>query len=317
MVGPFMSVRPFDWRDIPALHRFRHQSTYLNSALVLTRGPMLMPGALLSYLAPGMGIFTSVGCCENGAKHTLIGQAIQVNGGQCAHLTFFTPSWSLDTPALSDVLDHLALTAGEHGAFRLLADVDEHTYAFEALRRSSFAIYSRQRIWQLTAEPAGEETDCSWSVATAKDVIPIRSLYNNVVPGLVQQVEPFSTQIPRGMLFRQDGELLAYVELRYGNRGIWAHPIVHPDVTDVTGWFVQLFQSLPFRRSRPVYICMRSYQSWLEPAIEDLGAEAGPRQAVMVKHLVIPQKAVRVFTLPALEGGHPEVSAPIARTESK
>jgi hypothetical protein len=30
---------------------------------------------------------------------------------------------------------------------------------------------------------------------------------------------------------------------------------------------------------------VRSYQTWLEPVLEDLGALAGPRQAVMVKHL--------------------------------
>jgi hypothetical protein len=61
----------------------------------------------------------------------------------------------------------------------------------------------------------------------------------------------------------------------------------------------------------------RSYQSWLEPLIEDLGAETGPRQAVMVKHLAAAQKASRAFALPALEGGQPEITAPIARTESK
>ena len=34
-----------------------------------------------------------------------------------------------------------------------------------------------------------------------------------------------------------------------------------------------------------MYLCVRSYQTWLEPVLEDLGALAGPRQAVMVKHL--------------------------------
>jgi hypothetical protein len=34
-----------------------------------------------------------------------------------------------------------------------------------------------------------------------------------------------------------------------------------------------------------VYLCVRSYQAWLEPVLADLGARAGERQAVMVKHL--------------------------------
>jgi hypothetical protein len=66
-----------------------------------------------------------------------------------------------------------------------------------------------------------------------------------------------------------------------------------------------------------VYVCIRSYQSWLEAAMEDLGAEAGPKQAVMVKHLAVQQKAARQFALPALEGGQAEISAPIVRSEIK
>ena len=34
-----------------------------------------------------------------------------------------------------------------------------------------------------------------------------------------------------------------------------------------------------------MYLNVRSYQTWLEPVLEDLGAKASQRQAVMVKHL--------------------------------
>jgi hypothetical protein len=119
------------------------------------------------------------------------------------------------------------------------------------------------------------------------------------------------------MVYYEQGELLAYVELKYGHRGIWAHPFVHPDARDVAAQFIDLLSRIPNRRSRPVYICVRSYQAWLEAAIEDLGAEAGPRQAVMAKQLVISHKVRNTFALPALEGGQPEVTAPVARLESK
>jgi hypothetical protein len=46
-----------------------------------------------------------------------------------------------------------------------------------------------------------------------------------------------------------------------------------------------LINHLPDRRNRPVYVCVRSYQAWLEPVLADLGAKSAPRQAVMVKHL--------------------------------
>jgi hypothetical protein len=35
----------------------------------------------------------------------------------------------------------------------------------------------------------------------------------------------------------------------------------------------------------------------------------------MVKHLALPQKVVRSFALPTLEGGHPEITAPISQTQ--
>ena len=46
-----------------------------------------------------------------------------------------------------------------------------------------------------------------------------------------------------------------------------------------------MIQNLPNRGSRPVYVCVRSYQAWLEPVLEDLGGQAADRQAIMVKHL--------------------------------
>lgn len=311
-----MNVRHFDWRDIPTLHRARYDSVFLDSALLLTRGPMLIPGALVSYLAPAMGVFTAVSNGDD-CSIPLIGQMMHNIGSQFAHLTFLTPHDSLESSALPALLDYLIFLAGDRGAFRLLADVDEHSGAFEALRLDGFAIFTRQRIWQLTGGPEERAGRSNWRMATSKDAFAVRVLYNNLVPGLVQQVEPFSSKRPHGMVYYDDGELLAFVELKVGHRGIWAQPFVHPDAEDVTEWFVDFLENLPYRRSRPIYICVRSYQSWLEPAIEELGAEAGPRQAVMVKHLVAPQKAIRSFALPALEGVHPEISTPIARMERK
>jgi hypothetical protein len=312
-----MSVRHFDWRDLLTLRRLRSQSVYLNSALVLTRGPMLVPGALFSVLAPSMGIFTYVLNGEAAGDPPVFGQFIHLMGSPLSHLTFLTPDAALDSTAVVSLMEHMIAQSGERGALRLLADVDERSEAFETLRRSGFAIYSRQRIWQLTGFPDGDSRPGTWRSAISPDEIPIRSLYNNLVPALVQQVEPLSIQRSKGMVYYDHGELIAFVELKYGHRGIWAQPFVHPDAQDMAQHFIDLLRRVPNRRSRPVYICVRSYQSWLETAIEDLGAEAGPRQAVMAKQFVIQQKASRAFAIPALEGGQPEITAPIARLGSK
>lgn len=313
-------VRSFDWRDAPALYRCRQHSAYLDSSLVLTRGTLFMHGALLSYLAPSMGIFTSVTehngrSSGEGPRSPLFGQMIHLPGTQRARLVFLTPISELEPEKAQGLLEHFMTTAGDRGAYHLLAEADEHTAAFEVLRNSSFAIYTRQRIWQIRSLPEREPAESNWRPASDRDLILVKSLYTNLVPGLVQQVEPFTTQSPRGMVYCQSGEVLAYVDLKYGHRGIWVQPFVHPDAEDAGEWFADLVQNLPYRRSRPVYICIRSYQSWLEPGIEALGAEHGPRQAVMVKHLAVPQKATRMFALPAIERGYPEISAPIAHVD--
>ena len=317
-----MNVRPFDWRDIPALNRSQQDSVFLDSALLLTRGPLLVPGALLSYLAPAMGVFTGV--VENNAPNGahLMGQIIHLPGSPFAHLTFMAPSAALSQPPVSALTEYLVTIAGERGAMRLLADVDEHANAFEALHQSGFAIYTRQRIWQLKASPgpifpapAGPE---AWRAARSQDAIAIRSLYNNLVPGMVQQIEPLLAHKPHGMVYHHKGELRAYVEFKHGHRGIWVHPFVHPDTEDIRQHLAVLFNKLASRFSRPFYICVRSYQAWLEPAIEEMGAAAGERRAVLVKHLMTPQKAARSFALPALEGGQAEISAPpLAHVENR
>jgi hypothetical protein len=312
-----MTVRPFDWRDLPALYRQRNRSVFLDSALVLTRGPMLLPGALLSYLVPTMGVFTCVNDGDEANEEEIIGQFIHVLGSQFAQLTFLTPDVLLDSPALVSLIEYMVLLSGERGAMRLLADVDEKTFAFEALRKIGFAIYARQRIWQLSVTESEVYHPEGWRSATRNDMIAIRSLYNNIVPGLVHQVEPFVKQRPKGLVYYHQGELLAYVELKYGHRGIWATPFVHPDAENLLYNFALLLKSIPGRRSRPVYLCVRSYQAWFEATIEDLGAKVGPRQAVMVKHLTAQQKVLRTLTLPALDGGQPEVTAPIVQSGSK
>jgi hypothetical protein len=312
-----MSIHPFDLRDLPTLRRYRDQSVFLNSALVLTRGPNVLTRALLSSLAPGVGIITAVSVENNNVDQVVIGQTMHASGAQCAHLTFFTPEAALELANLSPLLEYISVQAIERGAFRILAEANEDSLAFESLRQAGFAIYARQRVWRIAENVAGDSVSVTWQPATDRDLIPVRSLYNNLVPGLVQQAEPFPSERLRGLVYRQGDDLLAYVEVKYGRRGVWVQPFIHPDAEQVAGHLAGLFQGLQNRFSRPLYACVRTYQSWLEPAVERLGGTSGPRQAVMVRQLAVPHKAVRAYTLPVLEGGQPEPTASISRSQSK
>lgn len=311
-----MSIRPFDWRDLPSLRRYRKQSVFLNSALLLTRGPLIMAGSMLSSLTPSAGIFTSVSTDNGEIRLPLIGQIIHSAGDQVAQLTFLSPEDAMESPAFPDLLEHLSTKAIERGALRLLAEANEGSLAYEALRQNTFAIYARQRIWRIDNQPTKPQTSLPWHVASDKDLIAVRSLHNNIVPGLVQQVEPFPEVRLHGMVYREKEEILAYVELKYGRKGIYAQPFIDPDAERLVPEMMKLLPHVPNRRGRPVYACVRSYNSWMESAFDDMAAREGPTQAVMVKHLAIPQKAVRAFVLPALESGHPEATVPLAHSKA-
>jgi hypothetical protein len=306
------TLRPFDWRDLPVLHRYRSQGLCLDVALGVTRGRNLAPSVLLSYLSSATGIFTWI-CGNDCDQEPLLGQITHPPDTQFARLTFLAPENALESPSTTQLLEQLAYQAGEIGALNLLAEVDEESKAFEALRTAGFAIYARQRIWKMAENQDKFQSQIPWNSTGKEDYIGALSLYHNVVPGLVQQVEPLSGKQIEGLVCHQNEEIIAYADLKIGPRGIWAQPFFHPDVEDVDARLRGLLQSIPNRRERPVYLAVRTYQSWLETALNFLGAQPSPTQAVMVKRLAVQQRSPR-FALPQIDGKQ-EITTPIARSE--
>lgn len=307
-----MTIRLFSWRDLTLLHRYRKSGIFLDSARVLTRGPILMPArALLFYFASATGIFTYL--CDDKKDAPLLGQVLHPSGSSSARLSFIAPESALESASLPAILDHIAQQIGERGAFHMLAEVDESREVFEALRHAGFGIYARQHIWQLSGIQTDETDHSIWRSCAERDLAGISALYHDLVPGLVQQIEPPPKYSNRGLVYCQEGEVLAYVELKYGLRGIWAQPFVHPDAESFAENLVEQLQNLPNRHSRPVFLCVRSYQSWLEHVIQETGAEPFVRQAVMVRHLAATKKMAETYKLPAINGTQAEPTAPFAR----
>ena len=311
-----MNIRPFGWRDFPLLHSYRNLGLFLDSTRVLIHGPELIPmGAFLTFLGPATRIFTYR--CDNnsGSGQPIIGQLTYGLGTPYARLSYLAPENAIEISDLSALSDYMAVQMGSQGAFHILADVDETSQVYHLLRRVGFAIYARQSIWRLDGQALGEADEVNWRACRSRDVIGARSLYCNVVPGLVQQVEPLPKKNLKGVVYYRKGDLRAYVELKYGRNGIWVQPFVHPDAEGFDHHLVHLLCNLPGRRDRPLFICVRSYQSWLEASIEALGARSGPQQAVMVRHLTQSLRVKQAYTLPAINGTRAEPTAPIARLE--
>jgi hypothetical protein len=303
-------IRPFDWRDLQILHRYRDQGLCLNSALGLTRGKAISPTVLLSYLTPTTGFFTWV-CTGN--EQPILGQLSHQVESPFGRVSFLAPERAIKNSRPLGLLEHLAKQAGQRGAFHLLAEVDELAPAYEVLRQAGYGIYARQRIWKILGASKEQDRSSRWKPVRDIHTHPIQTLFHNVVPGLVGQVETLPIKHLQGLVCFKEDELLGFVNLIYGYHGIWAQPFIHPDVENIDGHLKRMIGSIPDRRSRPIYLCVRTYQSWLEPALGEMDSQSSPLQAVMVKRLAVRQK----LTLPALPHieGQTEISAPVAQSQ--
>lgn len=311
-----MGIRQFYWLDLPILVRYRKRGLFFDYASVLTRGEMVVPlGAMLSYFSPATGIHTYLHTDDERKREALLGQVTNNPDQKLARLTFVAPVSGIDADTLHELLEYIIQQIGKRGAFHLLAEVDDGTECLENLRQAGFALYVHQRIWNSPPNSIPPSNPSRWREITGRDVTAVRSLYNMLVPPLVQQVETLPNEQMKGQVYYQGDEIKAYTKVRYGQQGIWMQPFVHPDVDDITPLIADLITNLPNRHSRPIYLCIRSYQTWLENALEDLNASAGPTQAVMVKHLAVAQQVKNSFNLPAIEGGQQEITTPFLRSE--
>jgi hypothetical protein len=284
-----MPIRPLAILDLPYLYSFRDEAIGLDTARTLTRGNPLSAVGLFAYVNPARHIYSAI---ANGENEAVLGGIIHSRDETFAKLLYLAPSSQLGHPDLPELIENLSAQAGEWGAFHVLAEVDENSEAFIPLRKAGFSVYAWQRMWEI--KEVAESTSNShsqadqtsnpevWTRAWSVHLAAIHSLYHQIVPPLLQPVEP---QPKSSIGWISNDGAKCYVGVTHGVYGIVLTPLIHPEARDVSAKLAVLINNLADRKNRPVYVCVRSYQAWLEPVLADLGAKAGQRQAVMVKHL--------------------------------
>lgn len=289
-----MTIRPLALLDLPYIYSFRDEAVGLDATRTLTRGNPLGAVGLLSYVNPSRHIYSAI---ANGEDDPVLGGITHTPDETFAKLYYLAPASQLDHPRIPDLIENLSAQAGTWGAFHVLAEVGETSDAFVSLRKSGFSVYAWQRMWDVS-EITESTPGFAWTRVKSVDLHSVQSLYHQIVPPLLHPVEP-QPRKPLGWMCNEG--VKCYVSVAHGMYGIVLTPLIHPEAADVSGKLASLIGNLPDRRNRPVYLCVRSYQAWLEPVIEDLGAKAGQRQAVMVKHLArrIKDAAVARSTQPA------------------
>jgi len=297
------------------LYRYRRRVLCTDSALALTRGSPVGPLALLWQLDPGWETFTAV--CPARRNSCVIGQVHYTPGGRSARIAFLSPDDEAGNPGMLALVESLATQAGSWGAANVLAEVDEHSPLLDLLRRNGVTVYGWQTIWQFPDTFAAGAQQGPWQTAEPMDELTQRNLYHSLVPPLVQAAEPYVPSAAPRLIYRQEGDILAYVDAVYGPQGIYLQPIVHPAVKNVPELLSALLAQQPISLSRPIYMAARSYQAWLESSLGRLEGSVAPRQALLVKHLALGQRTYQTVGRKVLrEAYSPEATAPLVRNST-
>lgn len=289
---------------------YRNRVSSFDHAQLLTHGNPIGLSALAARLNDAAAGSADAVCTSD--DEPLFARVQHYLGERSAHLTFITPEPEDSHPGLPALLDFLCIRSGEMGAVNLLAEVRESGQMLETFRHCCFNIYGWETIWRLPMKSTlqGSANSTFWKRITNGDENAVRGLYHTLVPPLIQAAEPYYSNESNRLVYKKDGETLAFVERRIGSKGIYLIPVIHPSLENPEEMLADL--KYLFRASgKPVYLQMRSYQAWLTTFLESMGAETTVHFALMSRRLAIPQYAgVKNHRL-AIENRRAETSAPI------
>jgi len=161
-------VRPFDLRDLALIRRLGELGVSLHTVSALVENVHPLRGALISMLVGGE-FPTFVWKPDNGERGGFLQLRVSSSGPQ-AFVLYISPRY--DPPAGANgeynpleaghrhgpdgavwlaLLDEAVAEIGRRGIHHLIAETDEHGPELAVLRRSGFAVYTRQDIWNVAA----------------------------------------------------------------------------------------------------------------------------------------------------------------------
>ena len=315
-------IRPFNLRDLALVRRLSEQGVSLDTELALTNQLNPLRGALFSLV--GGEFPTFVWKLEKGSTAGFI----QLNVGdddRHARILYVGSDTAVSTndrsPQINEdvwlpLLDQAVAEIGRRGIHSLVAEVNETGPELPILRRAGFAVYTRQDIWRLETAVIGEQQPpLELRPRRSVDDWDIQLLYGNMVPRLVQLVEPVS-QLQRGesWLLHENDELVAFAHIRKGSEATWMrlfiHPNAHAQIDDIIAAAIKVAAG---KAIQPIYCCVRRYQSWLQGPMERAGFESWGSQAVMVKHTVHYSTRPLPELTAVMDTQHIPASAPMVR----
>lgn len=286
-------IRPFNLRDLALVHRLSERGILLHAEAALTSSPHPLRSALINMLVGGQ--YRTYVWKSNDRGSAAFVQIRCEPDCPSAHIVFMGADGvepeedgkEINEDIWLSVLDDLVAEVGRRGTHNLVAEVSETGPELPVLRRSGFAVYTRQDIWVCYQYNNSNDHAEILTPRQPVDDWDIQLLYSNNVPRLIQLVEP-NLPLDRGQswILREDGELAALIHIHEGPVASWLRLLIHPNANTQAEKIISASLAIkPPTEEHPVFCCVRRYQSWLQTGLEQAGFRHWGSQAVMVKHI--------------------------------
>jgi hypothetical protein len=182
-----------------------------------------------------------------------------------------------------DLLDGLAVMAGQRGNVTILAEVNADAREFETLRRAGFAMYTRQTLWERPPGPV-EPPEYPLRLAYSHEEPTLLGIYGAVTPGLIKRVEPPPTRADAIYALAGADGLDGMVAVYQGGQAALIEPYLCPDVHAGIGVLLHAGLAAVGAAKRTVYCRAREYMGNLDAALPELGFVQRAAQAAMFRH---------------------------------
>jgi hypothetical protein len=288
----------------------------LDSSFKLTYGSPQSLWQVASQFDPRQSIVTRL---YQQGKLAIICQVRHSSQERVASLSFLGGSGDLQAEDLAIILDDMRQCTQSLGAMHLVSEVDHKQPILESMKSWGFMVSAWQDIWRLerqASHPDPLERRAEWCPLAEVDWWQAAQLLQSVIPPISQATDLPLRYRSRFWVCHQSEHIIAFADVRHGPQGIWIQPTFEPGASHVDDLVVDLLNSLPVRLSRPLYLSIRSYQSWLFRSIEMMNAEYLGHQAILVKHLAGHIKGISPVELLQLEKAKVKPSHPVVTSQS-
>jgi hypothetical protein len=317
-------IRPFRFSDSLFLQRLIRQSASLQLERHLTQpySPLWAAlGAPLPWHGSGAGTYLHI---PNETAPQIDGfiQAIKRPARAEADITYIAPLLSAAAPVdvvWSSLLEYVASAAGEHGIQRLYLCIASDDPGCELVSNSGYTPYIRETLFRLASAPEtdpAQKTNPHIRFQREGDSLALQRLVSRYSPPVVQKAEGmfasnddapsplalrswWQPEHTEGLVFEEQGEIIAAAHIQHGNSGHWLRLFGDPGTTEVMAELLShSLKTLSHYRNRPVYCAIRPYQSRFGPLLQ--AQHFAPEQEItrFVKH------TTSFIKRPALQRAH-------------